>query len=114
MFDGSLSPDGGRLTPQCGPKDEHSLAWLDGLGCLALGRIHCDFPSFSAQPVTDRFQGIGRRIEEVDRVGQEVVHPRVELHRAPHTEIQQGECFLHCTDELADGLGIEGHPFAQP
>ncbi len=54
---------------------------------------------------------------EVDRpqawVGQQVVHPRIELHRAPHAEIQQREGLLDGTDEFGDGPGVEGDGFTQ-
>ena len=52
-------------------------------------------------------------MEEVHRLGEEVVHPRVELHGAPGGEIEQRERLLDGADEFPDRPRVEYKRFGE-
>jgi len=92
----------------------HLLAGADVAGGGLFAGVDRHVPTEIPQGVAYRFQMLAGHVEEVHRLGEHVLHPRVQLYRAPRAEIEQREGLLHRADEFADRLRVEDQRLGEP
>jgi len=78
-----------------GAQNDHFLTGTQPVlaPCIFSG-INGNFPAQRPQSFADGFKGVRRGVKETDWLGQEMVHPGIDLGGGPDGEVQEGERFL--------------------